>query len=329
MAASSSKVGLYIGLGISGLLLFIVAIVLIVVLNVGTSIGEPTSATTDFGKLDKMELPLDTSGLFATPTGSGGADGLYKEAFRAAVSMGGSVGFEEMVKHTAEPEKDGKLKPIIEKLLSAADTGMSSDAELNFDSVLVCTPKTTWPIRDRIADMALCLNTAGLSYRADKSPDMAVRCFRASTIFGKRLWDNGVFVSHKAGALSAIGYGLSNLERNYKEFQRDPAKAELAHTLYLQYLEVSQKWSTKERIERTVQPVTGDLWNLAENDKDRAWRIEGVMFMGFAKFTVSDSRAPTIRSYLQGKTSSSDPLIALKAKEALLFSESDARSLPQ
>ena len=82
---------------------------------------------------------------------------------------------------------------------------------------------------------------------------------------------------------------------------------------------------------RRLGPLSkpGDLWNLAEHDEDRAWRIEGVMWLGVAKWTeVSEGPERTaIQKFLQKKATSPDAVMAKRAKIAADFTRMDVRTM--
>jgi hypothetical protein len=63
----------------------------------------------------------------------------------------------------------------------------------------------------------------------------------------------------------------------------------------------------------------GDLWNLAENDKDPSWRMAGVMWLGYMKSQRGVSEA-AVNAYLAKRaTTETNSLIRDKAKEAADF----------
>jgi hypothetical protein len=332
MASNAAKTGLYVGVGISVfIVLVVVGLILFFVLRGG--IGEPTKATTDPGKLDEIELNPDVSSLVKVPEiSAGGAEQLYSEAFGLAIKQGDS--FVTAVKTERDPEQNTAYKAILDKLVEASDKGMGSEVVLNFDSVLSMDPKTEYGIRDTLVAMAILTEKVGMDARASKDRAKAEKYFRAGYVFGQRLWRQGAYVAYKSGGLGAMSGALANLNRTYSaDFFNEPAKAEKAKELSSALRDVSVRWEEKKkdvaphRNPNRMEP--GDLYNVAEHDKDRAWRLEGIIWLGAVQWTnAGGNQRKAIQTYLQGKAGSGDPLMAQKAREAVEFKRSDVGLIP-
>ena len=64
-------------------------------------------------------------------------------------------------------------------------------------------------------------------------------------------------------------------------------------------------------------PNPGDVFNVAENDKDRSWRIQAILSLGIVKFTATkrgDLRR--VRKIIDKNVAGDDPLAAAAAKAA-------------
>lgn len=64
----------------------------------------------------------------------------------------------------------------------------------------------------------------------------------------------------------------------------------------------------------------GDIWNIAENDKNRAWRIQAILAMGLIKFThASEANTARNNAMLERFLNSKDPLekAAAQAQEPI------------
>ena len=323
------KTGMYIGIGASvGLLLLIGAVVLYVKHHKET-IGDPTDATLAPGVLDKMDLNLDLTKLISPPPSAGsGAEDLYQSVVRQAFSMGD--GFKDKLDSTTDPEKDATLKGMLDKLEEAADKGLGGD--LDFDAIVAMSPGTEWQIDDMLRGIGTVAFKSGMSMRSDKNKQGSEKALRAGLIWGDRLFHNGIYVSYKSAGLGCISEGLAQYERQYaKDNYDEPAKAGAAKQLYETYLPISKKWYDKEKIIRHINPTAapGDLWNLAENDKDRAWQAEGLMWLGVAKWnTVPEGPQRTaIVKYLDQKSSSADAVLAKRAMAAAAFTRENARAV--
>src|SRR5438132_1591236 len=127
--ALKPKTGLYIGLGISGVIILLLVIIVVAIASDHEDFGPPTAAT-DPPNLKKIELNLDLARLVSVPGGDG-AQAAYAEAVRRADAMG--LGFIEHIKESPDPTNDPQYKGILEKLEEAADKGLAG--ELNFDNI--------------------------------------------------------------------------------------------------------------------------------------------------------------------------------------------------
>lgn len=69
----------------------------------------------------------------------------------------------------------------------------------------------------------------------------------------------------------------------------------------------------------------GDVFNIIENDKDPAWRVEGILFLGVLKHTQATKKADSkhIRKLIDKYKNSSDPYEKAAAVAAERFSEQD------
>jgi len=329
----NAKTGMLIGLIISGFILVAVIVVVAWVVFSGESIGEPTRATTDPGKLDVIKLPLDTSIITSMPSGGSGAAGLYADAFKLAKEGLEPEALVEQSKRVAEPEKHPRFKAVIEKVVAAADAGHEGD--LNFDNVEPMSPIIDFYIAEMLKSVGRVTNKAALSYRADAKKDPSAKAkaeahMRAAFILGHRLWTNGTYVSYKHAGMAIMAESIGNYQRHYsKDFFPDEVKVNALKTQYNEnFMPAWLSWQEKEKIFRTVRPEPGDLHNLAENDKDRAWRIQGMQWLGMAKWASADGKQrKAIESYIAGKTSNSDPLMARAAGIAKDFSRLDVQSI--
>jgi hypothetical protein len=164
--------------------------------------------------------------------------------------------------------------------------------------------------------------------RTDKNRDGAEKATRALLIYGQRLFKNGIYVAYKSAGVNDMSVALAFYARLYSPtFFNDPDKAAAAKQLDEAFHPLALKWIDKEKIVRNVRTETGDAWNLAENDKDRAWRLDGIMWLGILRWAGSNApHRAAIERYLGEKASSPDPVIAQRAKAALDYSVIDMRT---
>jgi hypothetical protein len=323
------KQGMFIGIGASVGLVVVILIIVLLMMGKRNTVGAPTDETAP-AVLQKIELKLDIAKIVTPPPADdSGAAALYEAAVKEMVAIGD--GFIADVKSEPEPNKKPQFKSIIDKMEAAADKGLG-DKALNFEAVLPITPGPEWRIRDQLYAMGQLTSKAAMSARADKDKAASEKAARATLIWGQRLFNNGAFVAYKSAGLGAVSEGLAALEAHHSErFFADPAKEAIAKELYNDYRTSTERWNKKEKLVRRIGPLSkpGDLWNLAENDQDKAWRLDGLMWLGVAKWTeaAAGGQRSAIQSYLEQKASSSDPLVAQRAKQAADFSREDVRTL--
>jgi hypothetical protein len=315
----SPKAGLYIGAGVSAGIVVIAAVVIATIISQRESIGAPTAATTAPGFLDKMTLDLDLAKLIALPPATGnGAEATYQAAMKDVAAQGDT--FAVTVDVLEEPAKDPVCKGILDKVEAAADQGLA-DKMLNFDAALPLTPATEWTeprsIYNKLDAVRIILSRTALQ---EQDKGAAEKVMRAELIWGDRLFSRGEYVVYKSAALTCIGDALGLYQTKYGAAGfNDPGKVAAAKALYDQYLPVGKRWNKKEVLLRTVSPgpAIADVWNLAEHDRDHAWQLEGLMWLGIGQWTWSEGPQRTaVQKYLAQKATSTDPLIAQFAKTA-------------
>jgi len=123
----------------------------------------------------------------------------------------------------------------------------------------------------------------------------------------------------QATALSGMSKSLEKTENKDADYeQRAPLYA------YLNALnEFKSKYEEKSMVFHKPRLVAGDIWNIAENDKDRAWRVQAILGMGMIRFTHDTSRTNTARNnaMIEKFLKSSDPVEKLAAQAAKAFTK--------
>ncbi|MCL2645807.1 MAG: hypothetical protein FWD61_02250 [Phycisphaerales bacterium] len=321
----NGKTGMYVGIIIS-----VVIVLAIVGISVGlyafkgNAIGEPV-ATKDPAKLEKIEMTLDLARLINMPSG-GGAEVPYNEAVKLAMEYGDNFA-EDAGKPF--PEENEKLKAILVKLEEAAEMGMGSDVKLVFSSLPEMSPKTEWEIRGTL--YAIAKIAAYASMARNKNGDLAgaEKAMRAGLLWGYRLFKNGDdFVAYKYAGVCSVSEALGAAMDLY--MKGDATKKAAADDLNKEYRKAGDRWFDKVSIilKPDLKINAADLWNMAENDKDKAWRREGVMWLGVSQWTYAfGPQRPAVQKYLESLTHSPDPVIAKLAKEAYTMKREDMNAV--
>ena len=181
------KTGMYLGIGGSVGLLVVVGIIALVIMSHRESIGEPTEATRDPAIFTKIDLELDLSRLISLPSAAGGALADYQAAVK-----GEGIGddFIKQVKESMDPQKEPRLKAIVDKLEAGADKVLGED-DLEFDAIIPMTPRNEWPISDELQAMGNLVCKAGLSVRDAKDSAGEERAAACGAYLGRQTLQEG------------------------------------------------------------------------------------------------------------------------------------------
>lgn len=325
--------GALVGWLISGVLVLIVVAVVCVVLWMrfrSGGVGEPTAATTGAGALEMISMELDIGKLVEVP-GGGGAEKIYNEAIKTALNGQPVEAFAEVAKNP-EPLKDARLKTLCDLLVRAGDAGMDSRAEW-VSPELKMGVLTDLPTQRFLIEVGHVLTNAALEvYGEESRPEAerkaaALKLLRAGLLYGNRLWHNGVYGAYKYAGISVLGDVLAQLQSIYKD-GRDAEHGLAAMELDGVRRAAGMKWLEKDRICHSLKPVPGDLANLLEHDRDRAWRIQGGMWLGVAQWVSADgANRAAIKKLLEKYSLDGDRFIAEQAGQALRFERGAVQEL--
>ena len=325
--------GKKLGWIISGVILLIVILVAGIMLyqklGLSGSVGDPTFETTAAGALEPITMDFDLTPLVPVPAGSG-AEKMYAEAVQEALKVTADpIDFADKAKKAIDPLKNPQYKSIVEKIVQASEMGMDAKHELLFSELKV-RAATDVPTQELLKGISRLVGNTGLQYVKEGKTQDAVKTYNAQVIFGYRLWKNGVYRAARHAGQGALGEGLGGLALTYKE-AKDTPKMELAKELSEKKTALSRKWVKKEQItQRLNECLIGDLGNLALNDKDRTWRIQGAMWLGVAQWTsAGGNQRKAIQNFLKNHAKNSkDPLFAQACKDALAISREDIQRFP-
>lgn len=321
-AKKSSATGWYVGFGISAGLVLVLIVGVLLYVFWGSGLPGPTAATTEGGRLEKITFDPDLSVLISPGGTGGGAEATYDSAIAVILQENGS-NFKEDLKRVREPEKSREHQPLLEALVKAADQGLAGES-LRLPSVKI-TPVTEFATEDGLIALGQIGVAAARSQWADGKKAEGDASFRGALVYGHRLWKHGTHVTHKKAGLAVMNEAFAQAISHYKG--QDETRLKAAQTLADQARQVSLQWTDKERMvaPRKLPGHTGDLANMAENDKDRAWRIEGLLWLGHAKWAKGSGERAAVDAFLEDHASDSDPLIAEAARTARAFTVQDFR----
>lgn len=317
--------GSKLGWIISGAIVLSMVVLLTFVFGWGPSLGNATAATLGPGKLDAIVMDLDPAKVIKVPSGSG-AEKTYAALITEALAGGDPRDFVDYAKAVSEPEKNQRLRSLLAKLQEAADQGMDSSVELNF-SELPVRAATEFTTGDFLKTLGKIATTAAMSLNADGKKAEADKAARAGLLYGLRLWKHGTYRPYKLAGLFVTGDGLAALGRIHED---DKDKAQACKELNDIRKDAGIKWDAKEKaLIRNLNNLNPrDLANLAEKDQDRAWRLEGAIWLGIAQWSnASGGQRTAIQSFLKKLSASDDPLLAEAAKKSLNTARNDIQEV--
>lgn len=177
---------------------------------------------------------------------------------------------------------------------------------------------------------------AGLIYKIDKKNFEAMKCYEAAFALGSKLYDERLTYREMMAGNELMGeaaVGISKLSFDRGDTARSEAaqKFETARrNMFAQNVQpAAQKLISIDP--QTVSRHTGDAFYLADNAKDRMWRVEAIFALGRMRYFVGeggrigDQRGATrkLRRLVEDK----DPVIRAAAKAALELTREQMRML--
>jgi hypothetical protein len=135
-------------------------------------------------------------------------------------------------------------------------------------------------------------------------------------IYGWHLCQQRVRVGLFWAGLQAQLNAATNLADMYQEAgQAEKAKAANDYVLALKRTE--QALGNKLSVVKRIQVRIGDLFHVIENDKDRMWRVEALLMLGFRRHTVSQpADRKRAQELLERFSGDADEFIAAAARAA-------------
>ncbi|MDP6546599.1 MAG: hypothetical protein QGH60_21690 [Phycisphaerae bacterium] len=96
------------------------------------------------------------------------------------------------------------------------------------------------------------------------------------------------------------------------------------HTYLGAIIDFKTRYDEKSRVFHNARLQAGDMWNIAENDKDRAWRVQAILGMGMMRFThTSKTNTARNNAMIEKFLKSGDPVEKLAAQAAKAYTETE------
>jgi hypothetical protein len=181
------------------------------------------------------------------------------------------------------------------------------------------------PLAEEVAGLYSHMSLLASAYEAKGNADGARKVMQDTFMMG---WH---FMQERAQGVLTLMAGVGVQEESIRKLMKygnQPGYAE-----YLRALEpLKVSYGNKKSILAVTKPHPGDTFNLIENDKDRAWRVQAILALGILKHLGSldgDARDPStkqivmtqgdskhVRKLLARLKNSKDPMEALAARTA-------------
>jgi len=312
-----------------------VAVIVIKVL-VFPSPTEPTSATRKPGFMDliEMEAPI-TDILVRTPQGPGNAGDDYSRAVAAYRDN-------KRIIPKPTPAVKASIAIMNEDTLDAMTQiyrhVSAGAARKDMKYLAVHTPGKlrVSPHLKEVTPLLRAAETVDLlaSYHlANNRRKQAEAIYKDLMIMGRHMVNARSHIDMvNSGTLIQFD-AMQGLVRTYQSMEtkdKNFKKRRLAalHEYFTALKNFDGRYGNKLGVLWNVRPNPGDVFNIARNDKDRAWRVQAILCMGILRYTASNpSDTQRNNEMIEKYLNSSDPLEAAAAKAAKELSKADFNQL--
>jgi len=308
-------------------MLLLVAGILVKVL-VFPSTDAPTRETSRTGFMDVIEVDAKiTDVLDAAPSGTGNAADHYAQAVALFVPN------YERIKDAAADLGAGNVETyaaelkIMEEIRGHVGTG-AQQASMDYLSKHASGKMKVSTKQEDIMNLALTLNTLdilGEYYIKNKRLKDANAIYRDMFVAGWHMINEHSHIRMAMDGEDTQGDALQGmLESIDSNLDEDARRQRIATLKNYNYAlnEYRSIYDEKEKIFRKARLEAGDMWNIAENDKDRAWRVQAILAMGIMRFThLKKTNVARNNALIEKFLNSSDPLEKAAAQAAKAYTE--------
>lgn len=290
-------------------------------------------ATLRAGMLDlkTIEVPVsDVAGF--TPSESGNAGDEYAEAARIAAESkleitGAQVAIQEAKGRPAAV--NATALGVLEKIASHVARG-ARRKEMKY--LFVHTPKTLQvgirvPALDALAEVTGAMETLSDCHVSHKKYDEAEKALLDLFVMGRHMIDERSHWDLVSRGIGAQRGACNRLFPLYETHKKSPERVAAllryrgALSAFSEFYTVEKYkilWTTGHSLatHQSRGPNPGDVFNIIENDKDRAWRVQAVLMLGIIQYTAEPADAKYSRKLIGRLVGDSDEIIAAAAKAA-------------
>ncbi len=177
--------------------------------------------------------------------------------------------------------------------------------------------------------LSLSLEILGRVYVARRDYAAAESVFQHELMLGRHMMEERSLAGMIELGLRVQDRALDGLGSVYdSDALNRPDRVKAVNGYYNALKDAWAAYDTKARLLRKVSPNPGDVFYLIKNDKDRAWRAQGLLTLGIVRFTSRKrGDASKTASLLEKFASGKDPIEAAAAKAAKNLTVEEFRQL--
>ncbi len=340
-----SKTGWILALA---LIIVVVGVMYFVILDPPPSLPRETNAP-GFLKLKKFPVSIEEIvGYVPSEPGNAGVD--YHKAAELwilhgeAIDSTADVATYDALTASADPYSD----PAMKACRKIADHVIAGSKKQDMKYTFTFTPKKLkigyhYEYPEHLFKVAVAVHQLHMVHRDRKEFAEAEKLLQHMFVMGWHIYNEHAVPDMCMTGIEIQMSGIQRLQQLYDRWRDAPhrQRAQACKRYENTLRTVSSIYRRKRKILwdniPAMDPVTheplmapGDVFNIARNDEDRAWRVQAHIALGPLKFRVSsrgDSKM-TRKLIARGKMSD-DPFICAAAKAADKFSKDDFRHMGQ
>lgn len=291
------------------------------------------NATLQEGLLELHTISVPVSRVAGlTPDASGNAADDYAEAAKIAVADDKILTAAKLALDEAEREPASITPQALDALKRIAQHVADGARKKQMKYVFQYTPKAlkvSMQIQGLrgLEEVIASMQILARYYLSHKKYDQAESVLRDLLVMGRHMIDERSHVHIVELGLGAQRAAWDRLFPLYATDRPDADKAAALRAYEAASIEFEEFWYEKRKIVwtpghnratgRSPGPDPGDIFNIIENDKDKAWRVQAILVLGIIKYAAE--RPVDIehsRKLLDRLVGDPDPLIAAAAKAA-------------
>jgi len=288
----------------------------------------PTYATSKPGFMEIIEVKAKIADVLgATPSGAGNAADHYAQAVALFVAT------EKIILDAAAAIGNGDAKDYPDALKTLEEIRGHIAAGAKQASMDYMSKHTSGKLQvsthqddvERLEQSINVLDILGDYYIKNKRLKDAEAMYRDMFVAGWHMINERSHIQMAMYGQTIQALALNGMSRSI-EMTPDGDKQRASMRDYLNALdEFLTALKDKELIFRKARLDVGDIWNIAENDKDRAWRVQAILAMALIRFTHDKSKANNAHNnaMIEKFLNSADPLEKAAAQAAKAYTQID------